>query len=150
MTDFWDDDRPRGGRRSLTAPIRDDLDLLEVWRVVAPVRYPSRTLLMLLIGPDGVPAPQLTEIDAWPDAIDVAACDGLAEMCSLLLTDVIPGGSVALALGRPGSRLLGPGDREWANAILTATAARDVTLRTLHLATPDGVRPLALDDVLTG
>ena len=122
-------------------------DLGRLWRLHLDERRPGlRSLLVAYLDVTDRPTPVLA-VDEVPEQPEPVTLANLMEICEGIVHDN-HGGRIALLLVRPGPARQGPGDRAWASAILAAARRFRVPCAPVHLATDDGVRVLATDDLL--
>ena len=131
-----------------TLQSQSDVELM--WRsLMTPLGWRSRTLWFVMVAPDDRPVPQVCEIADLPEEIDREGHTTAADLWRRLLTDVIPGGRIALLLTRPGGGGPSLADRAIAEGTYAACRAAGVPLEVIHLATDEDVHALPADEVLS-
>jgi hypothetical protein len=128
------------------APVlRTQADVEAAWRhLIKPLGWADPRLWFMLIDPDGVPFPQLCQIEEMP--IEIGE-DGAANVSSMLrdLIDELGLDRVAFLLCRPGGGPPNRSDQKNAADLYAACAADDVPVDVVHLATDDDFWPVPLD-----
>ncbi len=128
--------------------IRTQADLERAWRhLMEPLGFGGNSVWLMMIGADGRPLPQLTQIEDADEPPSPEQAAGFAAMLRTLLDDVAPGGRWAFLRSRPGRSDVRADDRAWAQTLLGACHAADVPVDVMHLATDDDLRPLVADDL---
>lgn len=131
-----------------TIVTQSDVEL--AWRtLMQPLGWSRSSTWLMLIGPDGVPLPQLTEIEdcAGPPPTEIE--ESLGGLLARLREELLPDGSrVAFLRSRPGRGGAGQLDRTWARALYAAARRARLPAEVVHLATDDDVLALPVDDVL--
>lgn len=123
-------------------------DVEDAWRrLMHPLGWPDRRLWLMLVGDDGRPSRQLTEVTDLPDLIPPDDAAGVVAMWGHLLDQVAPGGRLAVLLCRPGRGGPSPQDLGSAAALYSAGRAGGVALEVIHLATDEDVHPIPYDAV---
>ena len=128
--------------------IRSQAALEEVWRhLIRPLGFHRRSLWLLLIGPDDLPTPLMTEITDLPDTPDSATTDGLGQLLAHFVSGDEPEGRWAVLLSRPGAHPTDDLDRGWAAALYDAFRRSGIAHEMVHLATDTDIRPIPFDEV---
>jgi hypothetical protein len=132
-------------RQLALVPVRADADVLaRVAAILDPAVRREPTLWMFFLDPGGL---QLSAAMPWDD---LPACpapgelDGMFEALDPLFAPRGPAGSVILAITRCGTAGVTGYDRRWAAALRRAAAGSSIPVRMVCVATPEGVRELAL------
>ncbi|GAA4732089.1 hypothetical protein GCM10023216_25280 [Isoptericola chiayiensis] len=131
--------------------VYDDADRLALATTLAAAALPrSRTLCLSWIDADhraaGVAVP-IREVPEYPD-VDDARRFGM--VIASVTQESVPGGSVVAVLCRPGDATICDVDRAWNLALREQSATHGFRLHGLFVAAGGGVRPLTMDDALTG
>ena len=127
--------------------VRTQDGLCRLWESYLGERRPDlRSLLLAYLDVDDRPTPVLA-VDDVPEQPEPVTLGNLMEICEGIVSDN-HGGRIALLLVRPGPPQQRPGDRAWAAAILATARRSGVPCAPVHLATDDGVRVVAADDLL--
>lgn len=135
--------RPPPAPGPTTRPITTPSALRDAWRaLVGPHDVRSRGLWLMLLDPDGVPAPRLIELTDLPERPTPADTDGLARFLRH-----VAGCRVAALLAHPGAGLPDAADRSWAHAVHTASEQADVHAETVHVVTARDITPLPREDL---
>jgi hypothetical protein len=133
----------------LDPPLVDAADLERFWLdLMGPLGFGSRKLWLLMLTDDHRPVRQITQIDDVPVVVEAGSCAGLMEVCQMLVTEVVPGGSIALLLTRPGRHPMDVGDTAWARALVDAARRAQVPLWPVHFANDRELRVFPPEDVL--
>lgn len=128
--------------------VDDQVRLLRTWRhLLEREQLDRHSLWLLLIDEHDHPVPGLVELEGCPEEPDPRELDSLVHMLRHLLDDLAPDGRVAVARSRPGSHPVDATDRRWAAEVQAACRRGGVPTDLVHLATPDRVVPLPLDDL---
>jgi hypothetical protein len=136
-------------RAAMTTQVRTAPELEQLWRaLLEPLGFGRRTLWLQLLAEDGLPAPQIIQIDDVPLEPDDRACRSLMGICSQVLEENAPGGSVAILLSRPGRDGMRDDDRRWARDLTAAGADASVDLWPVHFANDSRLLVFALDDLM--
>lgn len=126
--------------------IRTAADVLGVWQeLMGPGGFGGRTLWLLFLDRDGVPAQVLMPIEELEPEPDDRFVDALAKSVSHLRADGLVH-TVVLLLSRPGPGQMTDQDRRWACALGARPALAGWPI---HLATADRVQVFAGDDLIT-
>lgn len=144
------DDRPGDAPPDrLDALVVDDqVTLLRTWRhLLARERLTQHSLWLLLIDGHDHPLPGLVELEGCPEEPVAGELDSLVHMLRHLLDDLSPDGRVAVARSRPGAHPVDATDRRWAAEIQAACRRGGIHCDLVHLATPERIVPLPLDDL---
>ncbi len=132
-----------------TPTLKSQADVELMWRVLmTPLGWRGRSLWFVLVAPDDRPIPHVYEIADLPDTIDPGGHAAAAELWRDLLSEVLPGGRIALLLTRSGWGDPVRADRAIAAGTYAACRAAGVPLEVIHLATDDDIVPLSADAVL--
>ena len=127
--------------------VRTQDDLCRLWQSYLGERRPDlRSLLLAYLDVDDRPTPVMA-VDDVPEQPEPVTLGNLMQICEGIVSDN-HGGRIALLLVRPGPPHQRPGDRAWAAAILASARRSGVPCAPVHLATDDGVRVVAADDLL--
>ena len=128
--------------------VDDQVRLLRTWRhLLERERLDRPSLWLMLIDEHDHPMPGLVEFEGCPEQPVAGTLDSLVVMLRTLLDDLAPGGRVAVARSRPGTHPVDATDRRWAAEINAAFRRGGVPSDLVHLATPDRIVPLPLDDL---
>jgi hypothetical protein len=120
-----------------------DRDVLgRVAAIVAPAARCDRTLWLLFFGPGDTQASLVVPIDEIPDRPAPSMLGNLCYVAAESVAHSWPGGSVVIALSRPGAPRLTDSDRHILRALQHGASVHDTPVRMLCLATPDGAREL--------
>lgn len=131
-----------------TVVVDDQVRLLRTWRhLLERERLTRHSLWLLLIDEHDHPMPGLVELEGCPEQPDPGELDSLVVMLRTLLDDLSPGGRVAVARSRPGSHPVDATDRRWAAEIRAACRRGGLPSDLVHLALPERIVPLPLDDL---
>ena len=130
-------------------PVRTDLDVYHVWRLLmGPLGFSARRLWIPFTDADGRVDPVIPQIDDLPARAGVADCGGLMIMLDHV-RHFFAGGAVALLYARPGRRPMDDDDRSWARSLTAAARAAGIELWPVHFANDEELLVFAPDD-LTG
>ncbi|TQL68324.1 hypothetical protein FB381_2213 [Nocardioides albertanoniae] len=132
------------------APVlRTQADVEAAWRhLINPLGWPEPRLWFMFIGRDGVPFPQLGQIEEMPAEIDAEGSENVATMMGQLVGDM-GFDRVAFLLCRPGGGSPGASDRRNAAELYAACRAAPVPVEVIHLATDKDFWPMPMDMVST-
>jgi hypothetical protein len=108
--------------------------------------FAARQLWMVMLDADSRCTPVIQKVEELPDVPDPQTLDGLMTVCRGILDEVLPGGSVAFLVARPGPARLTASDRAWATGLATAIREREVASHPVHLANDQEVRAFTPDD----
>src|SRR5579859_772837 len=124
-------------------PVRTDADVLaRVAELVAPAeREPPALWLFFLDGEQRL-LPVVVPVDGIPDEPEPYIVRNLCWIISNVITDGEPGGSVVIALTRPGPPLPDDTVTAWHDALREAAGAEGAPVRMICLATPEGTAAL--------
>lgn len=137
--DAPDVDRPR---------IATQADLERLWRTLMhPLGFADYSLWVMVLDTEGRPVPQLTEITDLAAGPDRDGAGGLAAFLLDVVTELSPGGRLALLRTRPGRGRACADDLAWAATLYEACARAELATEVVHLATDDDVVPLPMDAV---
>lgn len=141
----WDEDMTELDRMG---PVLTADDLTHRWKVVLGQEpFDIRSIWVLFFAEDGIQLPVVVPMDDVPVQVDQLLADRLLGTMHQALRGHAPGGSLALAIARPGPGLMQGSDIAWFCALTAAADALGVTMRPVHLATAGRVRTMVLDDV---
>lgn len=101
-----------------------------------------RDLWVFMLDPDGHPLNPATCVDDVPVNPAPRVAGNLFLLYRRTLAAIAPGGSVAVALERPGPPRLCPSDRQWATALRWGARREGVPLRGPYLVVAGQVRRL--------
>jgi hypothetical protein len=128
-------------------PIHSQADLYQHWRaLMGELGFGTRQLWLAMIDAEGRCTPVIQKIEDIPEVPDPQLLDGLMTVCGGILEEVLPRGSVAFLLARPGPAGLTASDRTWAAGLATAARERGVASRPVHLANDQEIRAFTPDD----
>jgi hypothetical protein len=128
-------------------PVRTDLDVYHVWRLLmGPLGFGARRLWFVLTDGEGWLNPMVQQIDEVPARPSASECDDLMMMLDHV-RDFFAGGAVALLYTRPGVRPMDDADRTWARRLTAAARAADVPLWPVHFANDEELLVFAPDDL---
>lgn len=135
--------------RPTETTIHDQADLERTWRaLMRPLGFSRHSIWLMLIGPDGHPLPQLTEIEDAAEPPDEEQVEALAELLGRLHDELLPGGSFAFLRTRPGRAGLDDDDRGWARGLYAAGRLAGVPVEVVHRACDQDLVPVPMDEVL--
>ena len=118
-------------------PIRSAADLTNRWATVLdPPIFGARSLWLSWIDADGIMLPIVVPVDDIPLTADRGMLEGLRRVHIGVAQDQLPrGGSLAMALCRPGVPRVTKGDEAWVESLREALDGVPVApLWSLHLA----------------
>lgn len=128
------------------APVlRTQTDLEAAWRhLINPLGWPEPRLWFMFVGADGVPLPQLCQIEEVPVEIGE---DGAADVAAMLhgLIEELGFQRVEFLLCRPGGGPPNRSDLKNAAELYGACAVASVPITVVHLATDHDFWPIPLD-----
>ncbi len=128
-------------------PIRSQADLYQLWRaLMGELGFAAPQLWMVLLDADARCTPVIQKIEDIPHVPDPQMLDNLMTVCRGILDEVLPGGSVAFLLARPGSPGLTASDRAWAAGLSAAARERGVACHPVHLANDQEIHAFTPDD----
>ncbi len=140
-------DIPPLRRPEASPPIRSQADLHQHWRaLMGELGFAAPQLWMVLLDADGGCSPVVQKIDEIPHLPEPEVLANLMTVCRGLLDRVLPGGSVAFLMARPGPAGLTASDRAWAGGLAAAARERGVECRPVHLANDQEIRAFTPDD----
>jgi hypothetical protein len=126
-------------------PVRTGADVLaRVAAILDPATRREPTLWLFFLDPGGLQLKAAMPWDDLPAYPGPGELEGMFEALDRLFAPQGPAGSVILAITRCGTAGLTESDQRWAAALGRATAENGIPVRMLCLATPEGVRELAL------
>lgn len=106
---------------------------------------PARELWLLWLAPDQRPTDTVSAIDGCPERPAARMVANLFDIVRQVLDDMLPGGSVVVALHRPGSHPANVCDRLWARDLHRAARRAEAPLRGVYLVAGETVRNLPGD-----
>jgi hypothetical protein len=126
------------------SPLTDHADLFALWEsIVGEPGFARRSLWLVFVDADNRPLDLVVPIDDIPEDVDIAGVRRLLDH----LRGELSAGTIVTMLSRPGSGRVRESDREWARAVEDLLADQR-PYWPVHLATDDGLRVLAPDDLL--
>jgi hypothetical protein len=108
--------------------------------------FAARQLWLVMLDAHNRCTPVIQKVEELPDVPDPQTLDGLMTVCRGIVDEVLPGGSVAFLLARPGPAGLTASDRAWASGLATAVRDREVASHPVHLANDHEIRVYTADD----
>jgi hypothetical protein len=128
-------------------PIHSQADLHRLWRaLMGELGFAARQLWLVMLDAHNRCTPVIQKVEELPDVPDPQTLDGLMTVCRGIVDEVLPGGSVAFLLARPGPAGLTASDRAWASGLATAVRDREVASHPVHLANDHEIRVYTPDD----
>ena len=130
-------------------PIRSDEDLTARWAgMLEPPVFGARSLWLTWIDDEGLMLPVVLPVDDIPPVPDSEMLEGLRRLHVGVAASHLPrGGSLAMALCRPGLPQITKDDEAWAKALREAFDGVPVApYPTLHLAAGGRVLPIELPE----
>lgn len=141
----WDEDMTELDRMG---PVLTADDLTQRWKLLLGREpFDIRSIWVLFFDENGIQLPVVVPMDDVPVQADQLLARRLVATMHQALRQHAPGGSLALAIARPGPGLLQRTDTAWFSALTAAADAVGVMMRPVHLATAGRVRTMVLDDV---
>ncbi|GGR40228.1 hypothetical protein J2S40_001907 [Nocardioides luteus] len=130
------------------APVlRTQTDVEAAWRhLIHPLGWPEPRLWFMFVGADGVPFPQLCQIEELPAEIGADGATSVAATMGGLISE-LGFERVEFLLCRPGGGPPSSTDRQNAETLYAACRAATVPLGVIHLATDKEFWPIPLDAV---
>lgn len=130
------------------APVlRTQADVEAAWRqLINPLGWPEPRLWFMFVGADGVPFPQLSQIEEMPAEIGPDGAESVATVMSHLVTDM-GFERVEFLLCRPDDGPPSPTDQKNAADLYEACRAAAVPVGVVHLATDRDFWPIPADAV---
>lgn len=127
-------------------PIRTDAELTALWDIyLDPEPFRFRAVWLLFLDGTGRPAGPVITIDEMPDGPYELEVEDLVTLCRGILDGPgNGGGSVALALTRPGGDPWTVSDRAWGRFLLRAAAEVGGQIWPVHRAHGAGLEQFAL------
>ncbi len=130
-------------------PIRTQHHLYQYWRrLLGEPGFGERLLWCSFLDSGCLPTPVLSQISDLPTYPDDLFLRNLMSVVGTVLSEEVPGGSVALLLSRPGPGYITDSDRAWGRGLMESADRAKLPIRPLHLATNDELRLLTYDDLL--
>jgi hypothetical protein len=127
--------------------LRTQADVATFWtEICRPLGWARHDLWFVMVDAERRPLPLVQDVRDRPVEVDPEMVRGLVDVWRHVRDDLVPDGSFAVLLCRPGSEVVQPTDRQWASAIASEAAAAGVPLEMIHVASDEAIRPLALDD----
>jgi hypothetical protein len=128
--------------------LRTQADVASFWtRICHPLGWTRHDLWFVIVDADGRPLPVVQDVQGLSVEVEPDVVESLVEVWRRVRDDLVPGGSIAVLLCRPGAAVVQPSDREWTAALVTAASDADVPLEVVHVASDDAIVPLPLDAV---
>ena len=130
-------------------PIRSDEELTARWAdMLEPLVFGARSLWLTWIDDEGLMLPVVLPVDDIPLLPDPEMLEGLRRLHVGVAASHLPrGGSLAMALCRPGLPQITKDDEAWAKALREAFDGVPVApYPTLHLAAGGRVLPIELPE----
>ena len=135
-------------QESFRPKLATQADVERFWtRICHPLGWERHDLWFVLVAADGRPLPIVQDVRDRPVAVDPEVVRNLVDLWRRVCEELVPDGSIAVLLCRPGSAAVDASDREWATAITTEAAAAGVPLEIIHVASDVAITPLPLDAV---
>lgn len=126
--------------------INTQADLEEAWRfLMGPLGFGGESLWLMFIRPDGIPIPQLSEIEDCAEPPPPGEAAGFADFLSHFASADEPGLRLAVLRTRPGSSGPTDRDRQWAAIVYDACRTANLPAEVVHLATDQDIYPLPWD-----
>lgn len=126
--------------------INTQSDLEAAWRhLMGPLGFGSESLWLMFVRPDGIPIPQLSQIEDCDEPPSREELAGFADFLAHFASEDEPGLRLAALRTRPGS--FGPNDvdRQWAQIVYAACRTAKLPVEVVHLATDQDIYPLPWD-----
>jgi hypothetical protein len=143
------DDIPPLHRPEDMPPVRTQADLHQHWRaLMGQLGFSEPLLWFQFFDEDGRCTPVLQSVSDLTDTPDSEILDNLMWICHEVMSKLVPGGSVAFLLSRPGRAGVSPSDRTWATRLITAARDARVRCHPVHLANDDELRVFTADDAI--
>lgn len=134
--------------RTFRPKLATQADVERFWtRICHPLGWDRHDLWFVLVDADGRPLPVVQDVRDRPVAVDPGIVGNLVELWRRVCEELVPGGSIAVLLCRPGSAKVDESDRAWATAITTEATAAGVPLEIIHVASDAAITPLPWDAV---
>jgi hypothetical protein len=114
-----------------------------------PAERGRRTVRFVLCGPDDAVLVHCP-VDDVPSSHTYEECVQTVSVFAEALGQIEPDGGLLLALTRPGTATVRPGDRQWFRAAHEVCTGAGVRLLGVYLVTRRELREIVLDDVLSG
>lgn len=126
--------------------INTQADLEEAWRfLMGPLGFGGESLWLMFIRPDGIPIPQLSEIEDCAAPPPPGEAAGFADFLGHFASADEPGLRLAVLRTRPGSSGPTDRDRQWAAIVYDACRTANLPAEVVHLATDQDIYPLPWD-----
>jgi hypothetical protein len=134
--------------RTFRPKLATQADVERFWtRICHPLGWDRHDLWFVLVDADGRPLPVVQDVRDRPVTVDPEVVRNLVDLWRRVCEELLPNGSIAVLLCRPGSAAVDPSDRDWAAAISAEAAAARVPLEIIHVASDVAITPLPLDEV---
>lgn len=128
--------------------LRTQADVETFWTEIChPLGWARHDLWFVVVGADRRPLPLVQDVGDRPQEVDPDLVRDLVEVWRRVREELLPDGSIAVLLCRPGSAAVSAGDRAWASAITAEAASAGVALEVIHVASDEAITPLPLDAV---
>lgn len=135
-------------KKNFRPVLRTQADVERFWTTIChPLGWERHDLWFVLVGADGRPLPIVQDVRDLPGAVDPDFVRSLVGVWRRVREEVVPDGSFAVLLCRPGPAAIQAGDRDWARALSAEAAAAGVPLEVIHVASDVAITPLPLDEV---
>lgn len=130
------------------APVlRTQADVEAAWRhLINPLGWPEPRLWFMFVGADGVPFPQLSQIEEMPAEVGADGAASVATVMGQLVSDM-GFERVEFLLCRPDDGPPTPTDQKNAAVLYAACRAAAVPVGVIHLATDVDFWPIPADAV---
>lgn len=126
------------------SPLTSHADLFALWEsVVGDPGFEERALWFAFLDDDNRPLDLVVPVTGLPVQVDLERTEQLLRIVRREITDE----TVVAMLARPGSSRITESDRDWAQALRSLLAAEG-SHWPVHLATDEGLRVLAPDDLI--
>lgn len=134
-----------GGEASLTSPLCTEADILSrVGQIISADDMRQRGLWVFFLDRNHTQMPVVVPIDDVPDHPDLQLVGNVCWFVSQVLAENEPEGSAVITLSRPGTSDIGEVDRYWHRSLRAGAREHGTAIHMICLATPDGVRELAV------
>lgn len=126
-------------------PLASTTQLTALWqKIVAWEPFRFRSVWLLFIDRNGLPAGPLITVDDLPDGPYAVELDELVDLCSDILEGPGGGGSVAMMMTRPGAAPWTVSDRAWGRFLLRGATELGDPSWPVHLAHSQSVEQFRL------
>ena len=123
-------------------------DVEKFWTEIChPLGWARHDLWFVIVGADRCPLPLVQDVRDRPPEVEPELVQNLVEVWRRVREELVPDGTIAVLLCRPGSAAVSAGDRAWAGAITAEAAVAGVPLEVIHVASDEAITPLPLDAV---